>query len=189
VVVDCESSGLDVASDSLISIGAVAVTAGRVDLATGFTAVLRQDAASAAGNILIHGISGSAQAAGQDPAAALRAFAEFAANDTMVAFHAAFDRALLEREMRAVLGRRWRRRWLDVAQLMPVMDAERARSCKSLDDWLDAYGIMHPRRHDALGDAFATAQLLQVALAGSARQGARNVDDVLQAAAGARWLA
>lgn len=189
VVVDCESSGLDVAADSLISIGAVAVTAGRIDLAGGFNAVLRQDAPSAAGNILIHGISGSAQTTGQDPAAVLQAFAGFAAEDAMVAFHAAFDRALIEREMRRVLGIRSRRRWLDLAQLMPAIDAEGARSRKSLDDWLDAYGIGHSQRHDALGDAFATAQLFQVALARSARQGARTVNDVLQASAGARWLA
>jgi len=189
VVVDCESSGLDVATDSLISIGAVAVTAGRIDLAAGFNAVLRQEAVSAEGNILIHGISGSAQTTGQDPAAVLQAFAEFAAGDAMVAFHAAFDRALLERETRRVLGRRSRRRWLDLAQLMPAIDAEGARSRKSLDDWLDAYGIVHAQRHDALGDAFATAQLFQVALARSVRQGARTVDDVLQASAGARWLA
>jgi len=44
----------------------------------------------------------------------------------------------------------------------PVLLPDRAKSCKSLDAWLEAYGILNVKRHDALADALATAQLLQV---------------------------
>ena len=51
VVVDCETSGLDAARDRLLSIGAVAVRAGRIELAEAFSALLRQDAPSDPANM------------------------------------------------------------------------------------------------------------------------------------------
>ncbi len=183
VVVDCESSGLNPARDRLLSIGAVALREGRVDTAQCFSAVLRQEQASAADNILVHGIGAEAQLGGGDPAAALQAFAAFIADSPPVAFHAAFDRALLER---AIPG--WKRRWLDLAELAPALFPGPARSCRSLDDWLAAFAIPHLARHDALADAYATAQLLLVLLAEAERQGFASADDLFTAARGHRWL-
>lgn len=183
VVVDCESSGLDPKRDSLLSIGAVAVREGRVDLADCFSAVLQQEEASDSPNILIHGIGAEAQLGGRDPAVALDEFARYVAGGTPVAFHAAFDRALLERAMP-----RWKRRWLDLAQLAPALVPARARSCKSLDDWLSVFAIEHPARHDAVADAYATAQLLLVLLAEAERQGLAVAGELFAVERGRRWL-
>ncbi len=189
VVVDCETSGLNAARDRLISIGAVAVRGARLKLAEQYAAVLRQDRASDTGNILIHGISGGAQTSGQEPRDALEGFATFADESVMVGFHSPFDRAMLERAMRDLAGHRWRRRWLDLAQVMPALEPRHSRRCKALDDWLAVHGIAHPGRHDALGDAYATAHLLLVALSAGAAQGVRSVGDMLALEKGARWLA
>lgn len=183
VVVDCESSGLDPTRDRLLSIGAVAVREGRVDHADSFSAVLRQTQASDAPNILIHGIGAEAQLGGRDPAAALAQFADYAAGGTLVAFHAPFDRALLERAMP-----RWKQRWLDLAQLAPSLFRSRARACETLDEWLAAFAIEHPARHDAAADAYATAQLLLVLLAEAERQGLAVAGDLFAAERGRRWL-
>lgn len=183
VVVDCESSGLDPERDRLLSIGAVAVREGRVDHADSFSAVLRQTQASEAPNILIHGIGADAQLAGRDPAAALEEFAHYVAGGTPAAFHAPFDRALLERAMP-----RWKRRWLDLAQLAPALLPERARTCRDLDEWLAAFAIEHPARHDAAADAYATAQLLLVLMATAERQGLSVAGDLFAAERGRRWL-
>jgi DNA polymerase-3 subunit epsilon len=40
-----------------------------------------------------------------------------------------------------------------------------------MDDWLARFGIQLIARHDALADAFATAQMLQVVLAAADRVG------------------
>jgi len=186
VVVDCETSGLDVARDRLLSIGAVALQEGRIGIAGAFSRVLRQESPSAADNILVHGIGGDAQAGGEEPAQVLREFAAFAGDGPLVAFHAPFDRAMLERAMRAH-GMRWKRRWLDAADLVRVLFAAQAKKCRGLDDWLQAFGIVNEARHDALGDAFATAQLMQVALEQARRHGFHSVRDVLGAAAARRW--
>jgi DNA polymerase-3 subunit epsilon len=183
VVVDCESSGLDPERDRLLSIGAVAVREGRVDHADAFDAVLRQAHASEAQNILIHGIGGEAQLGGREPATALAEFANYVASGIPVGFHAPFDRVLLER---ALPG--WKRRWLDLAQLAPALFPARARICKTLDEWLAAFAIEHPARHDAAADAYATAQLLLVVLAEAERQGLTAAGDLFAAERGRRWL-
>lgn len=183
VVVDCESSGLNPERDRLLSIGAVAVREGRVDHGDAFGAVLRQTEASEAPNILIHGIGAEAQLSGREPAAVLDAFESYVAGGILVAFHAAFDRALLERAMPL-----WKRRWLDLAQLAPVLFPARARSCRTLDDWLAAFAIEHPARHDAVADAYASAQLLLILLAEAERQGLAAASELFAIERGSRWL-
>ena len=183
IVVDCESSGLDPDRDRLLSVGAVAVQGGRIYHAESFSAVLRQSEASASDNILVHGIGAQAQLGGRDPAEAMAGFARFAADGRLVAFHAPFDRALLARADPS-----WKRRWLDLAQLAPVLYPALAASRKSLDGWLEAFAIAHPARHDALADAYATAQLLLVLLAEADRQGLQSVRDLHAAERGRRWL-
>ena len=187
VVVDCESSGLDPERDRLLSIGAVAVQEGRIDHADVFGAVLRQERASESPNILVHGIGAQRQLGGREPAAALREFASYAARAHLAAFHAPFDEALLGCAM-AASGLSWTPRWLDVAQLAPALFPERARSCTSLDDWLAGFAIAHPARHDAVADAYATAQLLLILFAAAERQGLATAGDVFAAPRHRRWL-
>lgn len=187
VVVDCESSGLDPERDRLLSIGAVGVRGGRIDHADAYGALLRQAQPSAAPNILVHGIGGDAQLGGAEPAVVLAEFARFAGDAPLVAFHAAFDRALLGRAM-AAAGLPWKPRWLDLAQLAPALCPDRARSCNSLDDWLAAFAIEHPQRHDAQADAYATAQLLLVLLAHAGRQGLASAGALYAAERNRRWL-
>ncbi|MGQ0512655.1 MAG: 3'-5' exonuclease [Betaproteobacteria bacterium] len=183
VVLDCESSGLDPDRDRLLSLGAVAVREGRIDHAESFNAVLRQSLASEAPNILVHGIGADAQLGGQDPDSALAGFERYAGDSPAVAYHAAFDQALLRRAMPD-----WRPRWLDLAQLAPVLFQAHAKSCRSLDDWLAAFAIPHPERHDALADAYASAQLLLVLLAEAERQGLGEARDLFAAERSRRWL-
>jgi DNA polymerase-3 subunit epsilon len=60
--------------------------------------------------------------------------------------------------------------------------------CKALDDWMGVFSIENTARHDALGDALATAQLFLVLLVQAERQGATTAKDLAGAAAGQRWL-
>jgi DNA polymerase-3 subunit epsilon len=185
VAVDCESSGLDPRRDRLLSLGAVAVRDGRIEAGESFRALLRQERPSDPANILVHGIGGEAQLGGLPPAQALHAFRVFLGDGVPVAFHAAFDAALLRR----ALGRALPRRWLDLAALAPALYPERAASCRALDDWLSAFGIAPQARHDALGDAFAAAQILLMLLAAARRQGVTTLEGLQAAARGRRWLA
>lgn len=182
VVVDVETSGLDLRRDRLLAIGAVAVRDARIPLAEHFQAVLRQTVASSEANILVHGIGGTEQAEGIDPATALLDFLDFANASPLVAFHAPFDRGMLERALRLHLGVTLDRDWLDLAMLAPALAPARGPHPRSLDDWTRLLGITHIRRHHALGDALATAELLTVMLSRAQSAGLRSVEDLLEAA-------
>lgn len=173
VVVDVESSGLDVWRDRLISIGAVALSGETIILADSLEVVLRQERVSGTANILVHGIGGTAQRAGLPPAEALLRFLEYAGQDPLVAFHAPFDTLMIGRALRETLGLRWKPLVLDLADLMPALFP--GVELRSLDEWLTRFGIDHYARHQALSDAYATAQLLQVALAAAHSQGYRDL--------------
>jgi DNA polymerase-3 subunit epsilon len=169
VTVDVETSGFDLERDRVISIGAVALRGCRINLAECFEIVLRQPQASAAANILVHQIGAERQLAGADPAEALLRFLEFAQRSPLVAYRADFDRGMLERELREVLGVKPPNLWLDLARLLPAFYPD--NECRTMDDWLQRFSIRMVARHDALADALATAQMLQVALAAADRLG------------------
>lgn len=170
VVVDVETSGLDVARDRLLSLGAVAVKGHVLVLADSVEVVLRQEQVSSTANILVHGIGETAQRSGEAPADALLRFLTYTGKDPLAGFHAAFDVAMIARALRRHLGIRWAPRVIDLADLLPALFPE-ASQCRQLDDWLARHGIAHPARHQALADAYATAQLLQVALVRAAQRG------------------
>lgn len=164
LVVDVEASGLDAARDRLLAIAAIAL---HVDwssrrltlrLADSFEVVLRQEAASPRENILLHGIGVQRQRQGVPAAEALQAFAGFAAQSPLLAFHAAFDQTLVGRHARAALGAPLPNRWLDIAHLCGVTHPElRARS---LDEWLAGFHIGCAARHQAIADTLAEGELL-----------------------------
>ena len=181
VAIDCETSGLDAAKDRLLSVGAVALAGARIDLGQAFHSLVKQAAPSAAPNILVHGIGGDAQLAGL-PLKEVLGKLEIVLGDAIpVGFHAAFDDEVLRRH-----GFKPRQRWLDLATLAPGLFP--GRKARLLDEWVAEFGIAAHARHDALGDAFSTAQLLLVALAEAGRQRIHTVEALRAAARAARWL-
>ncbi|MBZ0106635.1 MAG: 3'-5' exonuclease [Sulfuricella denitrificans] len=160
VVVDVESSGLDVRKDCLIAIGAVAMVNGRIALADSLDIVLQQSRISDKDNILIHGIGGEAQRLGMPPAEALLTFLEFLGKSPLVAFHVAFDQAMIGRAMKVYLGFRFLHVWADLAYVAPALYPQLAHRYRSLDQWMAFFQIDNYARHSALADALATAELL-----------------------------
>jgi len=186
VVVDTETTGLDLRRDALIAIGAAGVDGLALRLDDCFEVLLRQDEASADANILIHGIGGQAQLAGTDPGAGLADFLAFAGKSPLVAFRAEFDAAMVERASLACLGIRVARRWIDLAFLLPALFP--GTEARTLEDWLAAFSISAGERHHAVADALATAQLLQVALAEADRMAMASAADLLAMQKAQRWL-
>ena len=176
VVLDVETTGLNLMTDTLISIGAVGVVNGRVVLADSFAVVLQQRQSSGRDNILLHGISGSAQRGGEQPADALLDFLEFIGKDPMVAFHVTFDETMIRRAMRQYLGLTFKHPWLDLAYVMPSLFPALMHSHRVLDDWSGHFDIHNAARHNAVADALAPAQLLLIAMAVGKNAGADSFD-------------
>lgn len=192
LVVDVESSGLDAARDRLLAVAAIGL---RVDwprrrlavaLADTFEVVLRQDAAGTRENILLHGIGVQQQREGVPAEQALRAFADFAGNAPLLAFHAAFDREMVGRHAREALGAPLPNAWLDIEHLCRATHPEvRARS---LDAWMAHFGIRCAARHQAMADSLAECDLLLRIWPRVARECA-GWRDVQKLAARHRWVA
>ncbi len=188
VVLDTETTGLDPRADRLLSIGAVVVTDGLLLLGSAFEATLQQAQPSTAANILVHRIPGTRQTTAEPPRQALLRWSAFADGAPLVAFHAAFDRAFVDRAMRAERLPRLTNRWFDLAHLLDAWVPEAADEARSLDDWTRRFGLANPARHHALGDAMATAQLLQIVLARAQAAGACTLRALAAHERAARWL-
>jgi DNA polymerase-3 subunit epsilon len=188
VVVDVETSGLDLMRDKLISIGAVAVVNGKIALGDSFYVVLQQRAASDKGNILLHGIGKTEQLEGEPPAEALLGFLEYLGKDPLVAFHVTFDETMIRRALRDYLGFSFKHPWLDLAYVMPGLNPPLARKYRALDDWIGHFGIRIDARHNALADALATAQLLQLAHAQAGRKDIRDYAGLRDLEKAQRWV-
>ena len=170
VVVDLETSGLNLQRDQLLAIGAVVIEDGAIDLSQQFECTLCQPGHRAGASTLIHGIAPSAVAAGRDPAEALLAFMEFVDDSPLLAFHAPFDQHMLERALRETLGYRLRHPFLDVAVLAPLLCPD-APPYKGLDEWLGHFRLQASERHHASADALATAELALILFSKARRQG------------------
>ena len=188
VVVDVESSGLNMKKDRLISIGAVAVNKGLLDFGDAFQVVLRQDRVSAHENILIHGIGGSAQSAGVEPVLALLSFLAYIGKSPLVAYHAFFDQSMIDKALHEYLGMSLGQSWIDLAWVLPDLFPFRSDARVSLDDWLQRFDIENILRHNAVSDAYATAKLLQIAIARGIHKGADTPKAFLKIEKARRWM-
>ena len=164
VIVDVETSGLNLMKDRLISIGAIAMVNGKIAMGDSFYVVLQQPVVSNKENILLHGIGGSAQKEGVPAIDALLSFLEYLGKDPLVAFHVVFDQTMIRRAISQYLHFSFKRSWLDLAYIMPALYTELANRLRTLDDWNGHFDIGNDARHNALSDAIVTAQLLQVAI-------------------------
>jgi len=188
VVVDVETSGLNMRTDRLISIGAVALVDGRIDFADAFQIILRQDQVSPDANILIHGIGGSAQSDGIDPATALLSFLGYIGKAPLVAYHAFFDQSMIEKAMREYLGVELGQTWIDLAWVLPSLFPNLTESRATLDDWLKPFAIETIMRHNAVSDAYATAKLLQVAIGAGHQRALTSPAALVQMEKARRWM-
>jgi DNA polymerase-3 subunit epsilon len=160
VALDVETTGLDPRSAEVLSIGAVPVVGRRVRISDRFEAVLRRDGPTHAGSVRIHRLRAMDLGDGLPPAEALGRFRGWLGRRPLLGYCVDFDRAVLDRGLRA-----GGLRALDVAAY-DLRSLHRLKSKREVDDHsgladLDAIladaGIPPLARHTAVGDAVATA--------------------------------
>lgn len=191
VMLDVETTGLDPRADQLLAIAAVAMSltpaTGSLELSVGdsFEIVLRQDKPSGKDNILIHHIGVQAQSEGCAPALALEQFRTWAGTAPLLAFHAAFDQAMIERAFRRHDLPPLANEWLDIEPIARLVGGQ--PKARALDDWLNHFGIECAVRHQAASDAFATAELL-LRLWPAVRKEAKSWSQLRKLARNAAWV-
>jgi DNA polymerase-3 subunit epsilon len=179
VVVDLETSGLNLNRDQVLSIGAVVIEDGAVDFSQLFERTLQRAETKLSPSVLIHGLGPSAIAAGSDPVDALLDFMDFVGDSPLLAFHAPFDQHMLCRALKDSLGYRLTHPFLDVADIAPLLCPEAHIREAGLDDWINHFNLHVGERHHASADALATAELMLI-LFSRARQQHIDTPQVLQ---------
>jgi DNA polymerase-3 subunit epsilon len=180
VVLDLETSGLNMRRDQVLSIGAVVIENGGIDLSRQFECTLQRDGHRASASTLIHGIAPSEIANGTEPAEALLSFMEFVGDSPLLAFHAEFDQRMLARALKQSLGYRLRHAFFDVAEIAPLVCPQAKLSHAGLDDWTQHFGLQVQQRHHASADALATAELALILFSKARQQGLDSLPALLQ---------
>jgi DNA polymerase-3 subunit epsilon len=162
VVLDSETTGLNPATDRIVSIGAVAVCDGEIVLEDAFEALIKVDANTPA--VTVHGITRDEARAGLDEADALERFLHYLRDGVIVGHHIGHDISTLD----AAYGR-WglqlMNRSLDTMDLTLHLERDGAFQERppirnfTLDALCEMCGVEPHDRHTASGDAFITAQV------------------------------
>ena len=165
VALDFETTGLDYATDHIVSYGLVPIDRGRVRLGEARHQLIRPAVAPSPRSQTIHLLRPVDLAGAPDAATAAGALREGLSRRYVLAWFAEVEIAFL----RGLFGgseRWWRRRVIDVRDLAIAVDdapvtAQRERGY-ALGVIADRYGVPVASPHDALDDALVTAQLFLV---------------------------
>jgi len=185
VVFDTETTGFDLKKDKIISIGAIALCNQRIDVSDSFEVLVRQENVGAREAVSVHGLLRKDIAGGEDEKCAVAAFLDYIGNSVLVAQHAGFDVAMIDRLLHNYFGIRIFNDVVDTASLAKRLEkgpyynlAHKAGEYR-LDTLCERYHIRLHDRHTSAGDAYLTAQLYQRLLAKGYKSGIETAGAML----------
>lgn len=189
VVVDLETTGLNPYKDRVISVGAFRVTDGRVRLGDMFSELINPGRDIPPDSIKVHAILPDQVASARPAWDVFGDFLRYLGRDILVAHHGRFDLFFMNRVMHEQYGFRMQNLMVDTVLMCravmiepdPYGQRKGAKRC-GLDALAERYGIHVPDRHTALGDALATALILQRLLPEMVRAGWRTMADLIKVA-------
>ena len=115
VALDCETTGLDVHRDDIISIGAVRIQGRRLLTSERLELLVKPQCAVSPGSIRVHQLRESDVAGGIDPAEAAAQLLHFIGPRPLVGYYLEFDVAMLNRLVRPLIGIRLPQRQIEVS--------------------------------------------------------------------------
>lgn len=178
VVFDLETTGLHPSrGDRILAIGAVRLRNGQVDEADRFATFCRPGRPIPPESTAIHGITEAMVRDAVPWPQAVAAFHAYAGGDVLVAHNAAFDLTCLHMA-EAEAGVVFANPVLCSLRLSQWLDPDRADH--GLDALAARHGLVVAGRHDALGDAIATAHLFADLLRRAELAGVRDLEDLIR---------
>lgn len=187
VVLDTELTGLG-RKDSLISIGALRMTGGSIELGTYFSRMINPERAFNPKSVVVHGVTPGEVELEPSLKPILAEFLSFCRDAVLVGHCIDVDLFYLNKELQALHG---------TTLAAPVIDTY------SLYEWLTGRGILRPQKasggastelfaiaadlgipaaaaHTALGDAYTTAQVFQRFLSFFRREEITTIGELLR---------
>lgn len=161
VAIDCETTGLDVRRDRIVSVGAVRIVGNRLLTSQRLELRVRPDRALAPASVRVHRLRESDVAQGMEPAQSMRLLLRFIGSRPLVGYYLAFDVAMLNREVWRLLGVRLPQRRIEVSALYYELKNRRLPPLQRGNVPIDLrfatlmadLGLPLREAHDALNDA------------------------------------
>jgi DNA polymerase-3 subunit epsilon len=191
VAIDTELTGLDEKKDAIVSLGAVRMTGGTVHLGETFYRLVNPGTGITAESVVIHEITPADVREQPGIETALRDFLSFCGPGVLVGHFVSIDLGFLCRDVRRIYGAPLENPVIDTFSIytwlrhrMQTEDCFAApEKGVALYDIAKCFHIGVEGAHNAVQDAFLTAQLLQRFLPLLQEAGARDIGDLLRIAA------
>ena len=169
VAIDTELTGLNEKKDSIISIGAVRMIGARIELGSTFHQLVKPETKFKPDSVIVHGITPSDVLEKPNIDTILNEFLQYCANDIIIGHCVSIDLSFINREMKRVYGKTFQNPVIDTFNVYEwLREKVPTRTCfssspkdASLFEIAKCFSIAVRGAHDALIDAFITAQLLQ----------------------------
>lgn len=157
VVLDISSSGLNPASDKLLSIAASAVQQATILPADAVFIDCAEQAGDDAATI--------ETTAGPRVDRKLMAFLQYVAKAPIVTYHVPYVGGFLQRTFKERLGIDFQPQWVDLAWLLPSLFDEKKSSVMPLDYWIQTFGLdKGSGRRSAMQNTLMLARIFQMLL-------------------------
>lgn len=188
VVLDTELTGLDRKRDTIVSIGAVKMVGGRIEMGNTFYQLVNPNKVMKPESVVVHEITPSEVVEKPDIGPVLAEFLTFCNEDILVGHYLNMDLAFINRELKQAMGRTLGNPALDTMALVHWLkwnnpdqgpDAFSAKNFELYEIAKDL-GIPVQGAHNALMDAFMTAQVLQRLLPRLEQAGIKTVGELLK---------
>ena len=188
VVLDTELTGLDEKKDSIVSIGAVRMTGGSIGLGETFYRVVSPRTEMSAASVMIHEITPSEVESKPGIDAVFDEFLEFCGASVLVGHFISIDLSFLNRDMKRIRGTEIPNPALDTFSIYEwLRKRDLTRDCWAttlagyrLYDIVRCFDIAVNGAHNAIMDAFTTAQLMQRFFPLLAEAGVHDMGDLLR---------
>lgn len=185
VAIDTELTGLDIKKDFIVALGAIKMTGSRINPGENFFELVNPKSYLAGKNVTIHGITPSELIGKREIDDVLPDFLEFCDDDILIGFRPLIDIEFLNREMVRIFGVALSNPIVDIHFLHRWISQRQGKSHhehSTLFDLAGAYGIPVKQAHDAIADAYVTAQIYQKMLMNLIELEITNSRDLLQIA-------
>lgn len=189
VVFDTELTGLQAKKDSIVSIGAIKMAGGRILLSEIFYRIVEPRTKLTRKSILVHEITPSEATKCPGIDKLLPEFLDFCGNSIIVGHFVGLDINFINLEMRRLYGSHLRNPSVDTHKLYTWIRRKEEEVCAyhggiaedtNLVFLAKEYGIPVNKAHNALDDAFVTAQLFQRFISLMPNFGIRTIGDLLK---------
>jgi DNA polymerase-3 subunit epsilon len=188
VFFDTELTGLDEKKDSLLSIGAVNMVNGRIELGTTFYQLVKPRSFKHVDSVIIHEITPSEVTLQPEVGLVLSDFLNYISGRVLAGYYLTIDLGFLNREMRRLFNRPLDNPAIDTYRLYQWLHQKQpevpafAVPAEKLDLYALArtFDIPFSGQHNALEDALITAQVFQRFLPWLDQAGVRTLEELIR---------